>query len=156
MVLQYLLPVLIPEVQNRIMTSYDGYIGIQKQQETTIIDASLLGIPFLELILETLIVVSQHTGSGTSRITTSNLSCKNSIAIGTNATTGGENCLAIGNGSSTGKYYNSVALGNGATVGNHNRINIGDGSQYVGIGVSNPSYKLQVSRCTSNEYKRHF
>ena len=70
--------------------------------------------------------------------------CKNSIAIGSDAITGGENSIAIGNGASTGQYHNSVAIGQGATSGSDNTIILGDGSQNVGIGTSNPNEKLEV------------
>jgi len=100
---------------NRIMTSYDGYTWNTETTGNYDYRCIASGIPSSGTYSgETLIVVAGHTGSGTSRITTSNLSCKNSIAIGTNATTGAENCVAIGNGASTGKYHNAVAIGNGA------------------------------------------
>ena len=123
---------------NRIMTSYDGYTWNTETTGDYDYRCIASGIPSSGTYSgETLIVVSQHTGSTTGRITTSNFSCKNSIAIGTNATTGAENC---------------VAIGYGANAPNSNTIILGDGTQNVGIGTNDPIHRLSLMDSTGGMF----
>jgi hypothetical protein len=72
----------------------------------------------------------------------------NSVAIGADASANGLNSIALGYNSGTGSYTNSVALGANSTVGANNVISLGDGTQKVGIGVTNPTYTLDISAGT--------
>ena len=131
---------------NRVMTSYDGMnwvIGSNTPDQTW--KGIVSGIPSSGTYNgEELFVAVSENGSP-SRVMISNMMCKNSIAIGSNALTGGENSIALGNGASTGKYHNSVAIGNGSTAGADNTFILGDGTQNVGIGKSSPATKLDVN-----------
>jgi hypothetical protein len=72
----------------------------------------------------------------------------NSVAIGPDASVNGLNSIALGYNSGTGSYTNSVALGANSTVGANNVISLGNGTQNVGIGVTTPSYTLDISAGT--------
>ena len=130
---------------NRVMTSYDGMnwvIGSNTPDQTW--KGIVSGIPSSGTYNgEELFVAVSENGSP-SRVMISNMMCKNSIAIGSDALTGGENSIALGNGASTGKYHNSVAIGNGSTAGADNTIVLGDGTQNIGIGTTSPNGKVHI------------
>ena len=94
---------------NRVMTSYDGVIwtvGSNTPDQTW--KSIVSGIPSIGTYSgEQLFIAVNSEGT----VMTSNMMCKNSIAIGSDAITGGENSIALGNGASTGQYNNSVAIG---------------------------------------------
>lgn len=131
---------------NRVMTSYDGMnwvIGSNTPDQTW--KGIVSGIPRNGTYNGEQLFVAVSENGSSSRVMISNMMCKNSIAIGSDALTGGENSIALGNGASTGQYHNSVAIGNGAITEADNTIVFGNGTQNVGIGKSSPATKLDVN-----------
>lgn len=131
---------------NRVMTSYDGEnwtVGSNTPDNSW--KGIVSGIPSTGTYAGEEIFVAVSSDGTSSRVMTSNMMCKNSIAIGSDAITGGQNSIALGNGASTGQYHNSVAIGQGTTTGADDSIILGNGTQNVGIGTSNPDNILTVS-----------
>lgn len=131
---------------NRVMTSYDGMnwvIGSNTPDQSW--KGIVSGIPRNGTYNGEQLFVAVSDDGSPSRVMISNMMCKNSIAIGSDALTGGENSIALGNGASTGQYHNSVAIGNGSTAEADNTIVFGNGTQNVGIGKSSPATKLDVN-----------
>lgn len=131
---------------NRVMTSYDGEnwtVGSNTPDNSW--KGIVSGIPSTGTYAGEELFVAVSSDGSSSRVMTSNMMCKNSIAIGSDAITGGQNSIALGNGASTGQYHNSVAIGQGTTTGADNSIILGNGTQNVGIGTSNPDNILTVS-----------
>lgn len=130
---------------NRVMTSYDGEnwtVGSNTPDNSW--KGIVSGIPSTGTYAGEEIFVAVSSDGSSSRVMTSNMMCKNSIAIGSDAITGGQNSIALGNGASTGQYHNSVAIGQGATTGADDSIILGNGTQNVGIGTSNPDNILTI------------
>ena len=131
---------------NRVMTSYDGEnwtVGSNTPDNSW--KGIVSGIPITGTYAGEELFVAVSSDGSSSRVMTSNMMCKNSIAIGSDAITGGQNSIALGNGASTGQYHNSVAIGQGTTTGADDSIILGNGTQNVGIGTSNPDNILTVS-----------
>jgi len=130
---------------NRVMTSYDGEnwtVGSNTPDNGW--KGIVSGIPSTGTYAGEELFVAVSSDGSSSRVMTSNMMCKNSIAVGSDAITGGQNSIALGNGASTGQYHNSVAIGQGATTGADDSIILGNGTQNVGIGTSNPDNILTI------------
>jgi hypothetical protein len=111
---------------NRVMTSYDGEnwtVGSNTPDNSW--KGIVSGIPSTGTYAGEEIFVAVSSDGSSSRVMTSNMMCKNSIAIGSDAITGGQNSIALGNGASTGQYHNSVAIGQGTTTGADDEIRLG-------------------------------
>tara|TARA_Y100000022_G_scaffold200743_1_gene218323 strand:- start:5191 stop:7527 length:2337 start_codon:yes stop_codon:yes gene_type:complete len=116
---------------NPIMSSYDGENWYLETTPNNRFRGIVAGIPSTGTYAdETIFVSVTDTATRPNRVIVSNFSAKNSIAIGTNATTGSENCIAIGNGANAPKA---------------NTIILGDGTQNVGIGTTSPDHELTLA-----------
>lgn len=110
---------------NRIMTSFDGYTwNLETTTGLTNVDkhytSVVSGIPGKgtqgTYSGESIFVAISKDSNYTDQVVTSNFSSKNSLAIGTNATTGGESSVAFGYGATTNNSHNAIAIGKG-TIG---------------------------------------
>jgi len=111
---------------NRVMTSYDGEnwtVGSNTPDNGW--KGIVSGIPSTGTYAGEELFVAVSSDGSSSRVMTSNMMCKNSIAVGSDAITGGQNSIALGNGASTGQYHNSVAIGQGTTTGADDEIRLG-------------------------------
>jgi len=104
---------------NRIMTSFDGYTWNLETAPDKSYTSVVSGIPGKgtqgTYSGESIFVAISNDG-GFEQVATSNFSSKNSLAIGTNATTGGESSVAFGYGATTNNSHNAIAIGKG-TIG---------------------------------------
>lgn len=136
---------------NRVMTSYDGInwvIGSNTPDQNW--KSIVSGIPANGIYNGEQLFVAVSDDGSPSRVMISNMMCKNSIAIGSDAITGGENSIALGNGASTGQYHNSVAIGNGASASENSialgssAVTGGENSIALGNGASSSQYNNSV------------
>lgn len=101
---------------NRIMTSFDGYTWNLETTPDKPYVGVVSGIPGQGTYSGESIFVAISNDTGNEQVATSNFSSKNSLAIGTNATTGGESSVAFGYGATTNNSHDAIAIGKG-TIG---------------------------------------
>ncbi|HVT62753.1 MAG TPA: hypothetical protein VHD33_04610 [Legionellaceae bacterium] len=121
-------------------------IAIGHNSTTTSYQGISLGVGSTSSNNQAIAVGTSSTASGYQGIAIGNSSSattnNNALAIGVSANATGYQSTAIGNGASA-TAQNSTAIGNGATTNTANTLILGNGAN-VGIGLSNPSYKLSV------------
>ena len=103
-----------------IMTSFDGYTWNLETAPDKSYTSVVSGIPGKgtqgTYSGESIFVAISNDSGFMKQVVTSNFSSKNSLAIGTNATTGGESSVAFGYGATTNNSHNAIAIGKG-TIG---------------------------------------